>query len=116
MKQKSPSYGRAFWITALLVGAVNVALACYYFSIPIGTVSKGGSRVGREVPDWHAGMVCAVNLPGGILALPILALVKCDSVIFNGGLWMAFGTLGWAFIAVRIEQDLPTAAKTNSRS
>ncbi len=112
MKQKSPSYWRAFWIIALLVGAVNVALAGYYFSIPIGTVGKGGGRVGRQVPDWYAGTVRAVNLPGGILALPILALVKCDSVIFNGGLWMAFGTFGWAFIAVRLEQDLPTSAKS----
>jgi hypothetical protein len=68
MKNRRPSYWRAFWVTAAFIAALNVAASIYVLNCPVAPIGKGGEPE-RVISDWAMPIV-AVDLPGIILTLP----------------------------------------------
>jgi hypothetical protein len=106
MGKSKPSCWRAFWITAIVVGVVNAALAAYYWSLPIERIPKFG-RYGRDPAGWLVGTAVAINLPGIIFATPIIIWSGCQSDVIQITMAQVLGTIFWALIAARLEQDIP---------
>lgn len=106
MGRSKPSCWRAFWVTATVVGVVNTALAAFYWTLPVELLPKSGGLYGRDPADWLAGGFIAINLPGIIFAIPIILLTNCQSEIARITLTQVLGTLFWALIAARLEQDI----------
>src|SRR5262245_26873788 len=71
-EERRPSYWRAFWVTAALVGTVNVAFSIYVVCLPETPTGKGGRMV-KAIPEWPNNVVLALNVPGFLACSPAIA-------------------------------------------
>ena len=69
MNTRQPTYWRAFLITAVPIGIMNVGLFIYFLYLPEQPIGKGGRMV-KPVPEWSLPLV-VINAPGAVAALPL---------------------------------------------
>ena len=105
MGKREPNYRRAFWVTATIVGVLNVAFSVHVWSCPEKPIGKGG-KLKKEISDW-AMPVAAIDLPGWVFTTPFwfgrlgtmpdseMDLLVCTTQVIS--------TIFWAVVAVGVE-------------
>src|SRR5262245_5336837 len=68
MDRRRPSFWRAFWITAAIVGGVNTAFFVCVRSLPDAPLGKGG-RMMKPTPEWSLPLL-VINFPGLLVQMP----------------------------------------------
>jgi len=101
MESRNPHYWRAFWITAAIVGGINVALFLYLAYLPDAPVGKGG-RMTKPIPEWCLPAI-VINFPGAVATIPFWEVMARLTSAAGFAVAQAISAAFWGGVAVAVE-------------